>query len=60
MLDPFPTAPTVRTPIGRLLHSISWEYAKLDYYREGGRDRENVLTTEVLQALDLCYLASTF
>jgi putative molybdenum carrier protein len=23
MLDPFPIAPTVRTPIGRLLHSIS-------------------------------------
>lgn len=52
MLDPFPTAPHIRTPIGRLLHQISWEHAANAYYREGGRSIENILTTEVIQALD--------
>ena len=50
MLDPFPTAPTVRTPLGRLLHQISWENKVNAYYREGGRGMENVLTTEVILA----------
>ena len=38
--------------IGRLLREISWE-GNARIYREGGRARENVLTTEVFSALDL-------
>lgn len=37
--------------LGRLLAEISWE-GNAKIYREGGRGRENVLTAEVLQALD--------
>lgn len=36
--------------VGRLLEEISWEHARK--YREGGRGIENVLTAEVLMALD--------
>jgi hypothetical protein len=38
--------------IGRLLEEISWEGSAVSGYRSGGRGRENVLTAEVLQALD--------
>lgn len=38
--------------IGRLLEEISWEGATVSGYRSGGHGRENVLTAEVLQALD--------
>lgn len=38
-------------PIGRLLRELSWE-GNARRYRKGGRGRENVLTTEVFQALD--------
>ena len=36
--------------VGRLLQEISWERAIS--YRAGGKGRENVLTAEVLMALD--------
>ena len=38
--------------IGRLLAELSWEGGKITDYRSGGRGYENVLTAEVLQALD--------
>lgn len=38
--------------IGRLLEEISWEGRQVARYRHGGAGRENVLTAEVLQALD--------
>ena len=44
------------SPIGRLLWEISWE-GNAKRYHEGGRGRENVLTTEVFAALD--YLPRT-
>jgi hypothetical protein len=52
MLDPFPSSPGVRSPLGRLLVHISWEYSVNKGYREGGRGVENVLTAEIVQALD--------
>lgn len=36
--------------VGRLLEEVSWERATS--YREGGRGRENVLSAEVMMALD--------
>lgn len=39
--------------IGRLLQEISWEGANVKGYHRGGVGRENVLTAEVLWALDL-------
>jgi hypothetical protein len=39
------------SPVGRLLEELSWE-GNARRYREGGRGRENVLTTEVFAALD--------
>jgi hypothetical protein len=39
------------SPLGRLLEEISWE-GNARHYREGGRGFENVLTAEVLQAID--------
>jgi hypothetical protein len=39
--------------LGRLLEEISWEGASVRRYRDGGRGHENVLTAEVLTALDL-------
>lgn len=39
------------SPIGRLLEEISWE-GNARTYRDGGRGRENVLTTEVFALLD--------
>lgn len=62
--DPARTAGSVKNPqsddgttlkppslIGRLLAEISWD-GNARTYRDGGRGRENVLTTEVFQALD--------
>lgn len=43
---------TIPTILGRLLAELSWEGSKITSYRQGGRGYENVLTTEVLQALD--------
>lgn len=40
------------SPVGRLLEELSWE-GNARKYREGGRGLENVLVTEVFQALDL-------
>lgn len=40
------------SPIGRLLEEISWEGRTVRAYRDGGRGRENVLTTEALMLLD--------
>lgn len=37
--------------VGRLLATVSWEHAT--WYHAGGQGRENVLTAEVFQALDL-------
>lgn len=39
--------------IGRLLAELSWSGEAIRQYRAGGRGFENVLTTEVLLALDL-------
>jgi hypothetical protein len=39
------------SPVGRLLEEISWE-GNARPYRNGGRGRENVLTTEVFTLLD--------
>ena len=39
--------------VGRLLEEISWEGRRSRMYRQGGRGIENVLTAQVLQALDL-------
>ena len=39
--------------IGRLLEEISWEGRRSRMYRQGGRGIENVLSAQVLQALDL-------
>lgn len=36
--------------VGKLLEEVSWEHATR--YRQGGRGRENVLSAEVLMALD--------
>ncbi|MDO5753865.1 hypothetical protein [Arthrobacter sp.] len=47
MSEPQPGQASV---VGRLLQEISWERAT--HYRIGGRGRENVLTAEVLMALD--------
>jgi len=41
-----------RSVLGRLLEEISWEGKNVKRYREGGNGYENVLTTEVFQALD--------
>ncbi len=41
-----------RTPLSRLLEEISWEGKTVVKYRDGGRGKENVLTAEVLTALD--------
>ncbi|MGH3623460.1 MAG: hypothetical protein ACRDQ5_16960 [Sciscionella sp.] len=38
--------------IGRLLGEVSWDGASVRRYRQGGRGLENVLTAEVLMALD--------
>lgn len=38
--------------LGRLLEEISWEGSSVRRYRDGGRGLENVLTAEVLAALD--------
>lgn len=49
----FPVAPLGNdSPIGRLLEEISWE-GNARTYRDGGRGRENVLTTEVFALLDV-------
>jgi len=40
------------SPIGRLLDELSWE-GNARKYRNGGRGLENVLVTQVFQALDL-------
>jgi hypothetical protein len=42
----------IPTILGRLLAELSWEGTDIKSYRQGGRGYENVLTTEVLQALD--------
>jgi len=48
-----PAAHTVKHSfVGRLLEEISYEGKKVRVYRDGGLGRENVLTTEVFQALD--------
>lgn len=36
--------------VGKLLEEVSWEHATS--YRQGGRGRENVLSAEVMMALD--------
>ncbi|MFJ1761421.1 hypothetical protein ACIOD2_13950 [Amycolatopsis sp. NPDC088138] len=41
-----------RTPMSRLLEEISWDGRSVSKYRDGGRGKENVLTAEVLTALD--------
>jgi hypothetical protein len=41
-----------RSVLGRLLEEISWEGINVKRYRDGGSGYENVLTTEVFQALD--------
>ncbi|HEV8555564.1 MAG TPA: hypothetical protein VGR06_04100 [Actinophytocola sp.] len=38
--------------VGRLLEELSWEGPRVRQYRFGGRGLENVLTAEVLTALD--------
>ena len=40
------------TPLGRLLSVISWEGSSVRMYRRGGRGLENVLTLDVMGALD--------
>ncbi|MFQ4149076.1 hypothetical protein AAGW05_10295 [Arthrobacter sp. LAPM80] len=47
MPEPETAQPSI---VGRLLEEISWERAAS--YREGGRGRENVLSAEVLLALN--------
>lgn len=48
------SAPTANIPsiIGRLLEELSWTGKLIRDYRGGGRGFENVLSAEVLQALD--------
>lgn len=41
---------TAMSMVGKLLEEVSWEHATS--YRQGGRGRENVLSAEVLMALD--------
>lgn len=41
-----------RSALDRLLETLSWDGATIRKYREGGAGQENVLTTEVLSALD--------
>ncbi len=43
---------SIPTITGRLLYELSWEGNAKTGYREGGRGRENVLTSEALQILD--------
>jgi hypothetical protein len=38
--------------LGRLLEELSWEGSSIRRYRHGGRGYDNVLTAEVLLALD--------
>jgi hypothetical protein len=42
---------TIPSIIGRLLEELSWQGKQIVSYRGGGRGFENVLSTEVLQAL---------
>jgi hypothetical protein len=51
------TAPSADSTLGRLLQELSWEGASIRNYRDGGLGKENVLTAEVLTALD--YLPRT-
>jgi hypothetical protein len=51
------TAPPADSTLGRLLQELSWEGRSVRNYRDGGLGRENVLTAEVLTALD--YLPRT-
>jgi hypothetical protein len=51
------TAPSADSTLGRLLQELSWEGRSVRAYRDGGLGRENVLTAEVLTALD--YLPRT-
>ncbi len=46
------TPPVIPSIIGRLLEELSWTGSLITKYRGGGRGFENVLSTEVLQALD--------
>lgn len=41
-----------RSALGRLLEELSWVGSSIRGYRSGGRGYENVLTAEVLGALD--------
>lgn len=41
-----------RSALDRLLETLSWDGADIRKYRQGGAGQENVLTTEVLSALD--------
>lgn len=45
-------APQIPSIIGRLLEELSWTGRLITNYRGGGRGYENVLSAEVLQALD--------
>lgn len=47
------TIPDLGRPINRLLHRISWEHKAMASYRNGGQGAEAILTTELVQALDL-------
>ena len=44
--------PAIPSIIGRLLEELSWTGRLITKYRGGGRGFENVLSAEVLQALD--------
>ncbi len=49
----FPRTPENRRPVGRLLEEISWDGGRCTRLRDAERGKENMLTTEVFQALDL-------
>jgi hypothetical protein len=51
---------TIPSIIGRLLHELSWTGKLITQYRGGGRGFENVLSAEVLQALDFLPRAAFF
>jgi hypothetical protein len=44
--------PVRRSALDRLLETLSWDGAGIRKYRQGGAGQENVLTTEILSALD--------
>lgn len=51
-LDPFPFRSEIESPLCRHLIKVSWEYRQLEYYRDGGKGREDILTADFIETID--------